>query len=144
MADGGKPRREVERDPKFVRFTPLLWKRWHSDRAEDKNTAVLREGIDQMRKKLAVKDVSLDDLQGLYSRPDDFKRCKHCGALTSQLKTVSLSEARKAGYDAGWRDHSYEIKGLTYAAANALPPYNSRKHRDEWEAGYNKGFAECF
>lgn len=135
---------ESDRYPKFVRFTPLLWKSWHDARAPDKRTAVLREGIDQMRKKLAAKDVSLDDLQGLYSRPDDFKRCRSCGALTNKLRKIPLREAYKAGYDAGWQDRLHEINGRTYAAANALPTYNSRKHRDEFERGYNKGFKECF
>lgn len=142
MADGGKPRKE--RISTSVKFTPRLWKRWHEDRPNENITAILSEGIDQMRKSLAAKDVSLDDIKGFYTRPDDFKRCKSCGALTGQLRKISLSEARKAGYDAGWRDRSYEIQGLTYAAANALPPYHSGKHRGEWEKGYMKGYKEAF
>lgn len=143
MADGSH-RSYADRRPNFVAFTPLLWKKWHDARASDKNAAVLREGIEQMRKTLAVKDVSLDDLRGIYSRPEDFARCRSCGALTNKPRKILLREAYKTGYDAGWQDRLHEINGRTYAAANALPPYNSRKHRDEFERGYNKGFKECF
>lgn len=136
MADGSAP--------KFVHFTPRLWKRWQAARLPNAKVIALREGIEQMRKALAVKDVSLDDLRGIYAKPDDFKRCRSCGALTNKLRKIPLREAYKAGYDAGWQDQLHDINGRTYAAANALPPYSSRKHRDEWERGYNKGFKECF
>jgi hypothetical protein len=138
MADGSAP--------KFIRFTPRLWKSWQSDRLPDKATAVLREGIDQMREKLAAKELpTLDDIKGFYARGDEhYKRCKSCGALTGEIKKITLREARKAGYDAGWRERSYAIQGLTSAESGKRPPYVVPKLNLEWQKGYDKGYAECF
>lgn len=145
MADGSqRPPRPIER-PRFVKFSPLLWKRWHAARAPDKTAVVLREGIDQMRQKLATHDVTLDDLKGFYARGDEhYLRCKHCGALTGEIRKISLREAHKAGYDAGWRERAYALQGLTSCDSGKRPPYVVHKLTLEWQKGYDKGYAECF
>lgn len=91
-----------------------------------------------------VKEVTLGDLKGFYSRGEDFKRCTHCGALTGELRTITVQEARQAGHDAGWQESLYVQQKLTSCDSNKRPPYVIRKLNLEWQKGYDKGYAECF
>lgn len=92
-----------------------------------------------------VKEVTLDDLKGFYSMGDDhLQRCKHCGAITGELRRVTFKEARKVGYAAGWRERSYAMRGLISCDANKRQPYGDQRWNLEWQKGYDKGYAECF
>lgn len=63
-----------ERVAKRIRFTPELWDKWFAARRPDAHTAILREGIRQMRARIDMMESMLTprpDPDRLINLPED-------------------------------------------------------------------------
>jgi hypothetical protein len=54
---GGRRREKLYKPKPRVKFSVDMWDKWRADRTADEHTSVLREGIAEMRSRLASRDI---------------------------------------------------------------------------------------